>query len=180
MKPEGMNDNETADEYLARMEKEAKDEKEGNADYIDDLVLTKLLLTEMQEFKDGERKSASNELAGHFLHILDRIMKRANFKGYSDEYKDEFRSKAQILFVKHWYKFKPESIQKNWYTKNKVKHFKEEAEWKGAFTWFSLMSWTGCTDEIKRLNKISEKRKKLIEEENQNLRNYESYNYNQY
>lgn len=172
-----MTENETAEEYLSRI---SKSDKKANSDYIDDLVLTKLLLKEIKEFKNGERKSASNELASHFLLILARIMKRGNFKGYSPEYKDEFRSKAQILFVKHWHKFKPKSIQKNWYTKNKVKYFKDESEWKGAFTWFSLMSWTGCTDEIKRLNKISEKRKKLIEEENKELVNYESYNYNQY
>jgi hypothetical protein len=150
----------------------------GKIDYIDDKELTKKLLLEIENYKSGKQKTASNDLAVCSLRILERILSRRNFKNYTDDYKDEFRSKAHFLFAKYWHRYEPEKVRKNFYVKDGIKYLKDKSEWQGAFSWFTLLSWTACTDEIKRLNKLKEKRKELFETESSDLKLYDSYPYN--
>jgi len=139
--------------------------------YMDDLELTKMLLEEQKEFLEGKRKSASNDLAKKFITVLEHYLTKHNVSGYSKNYKDEFRSKAYILFVKHWFKFDPKKARLNYYQKDGELYYKEEEELKGGFGWFSLFSSTASIDEIKRLKKIRENLKALVDEKNAALEN---------
>ena len=133
-------------------------------DYINDKELTKLLLKEKEEYFNKERKSCSNQLAEKFLLILEKILTRPNFNRYSQDYKDEFKSSAELLFIKHWFKFNPEKIKKNYFIKNGKKILKEKKDWGGAFAFFSILAWTGCTDEIKKFKKIKNEKQQMIDD----------------
>jgi hypothetical protein len=147
-----------------------KSEAEKSKFYIDDYKLTKLLLKEQKEFQEGLRKTSSNELAKYFITILEHILTKHNFSGYSKNYKDEFRSKSYMLFVKHWHKFDPTRARLNYFQKNGELFYKEDVEeLRGAFGWFSLFAQTASVDEIRRLNKIRDKLKEIVEEKNTEL-----------
>jgi hypothetical protein len=149
-----------------------KSKEEQNKFYVDDYELTKLLLKEQKEFHEGLRKTSSNELAKQFITILEHVLTKHNFSGYSKNYKDEFRSKAYMLFVKHWHKFKPEKARLNYYQKDGELFFKEDVnELRGAFGWFSLFSSTASIDEIKRFKRIRENNQKIIDGKNSDLEN---------
>lgn len=142
--------------------------------YIDDYQLTKDLLREQKEFKEGLRKSSSNELAKQFITVLEHVLTKHNFSGYSKNYKDEFRSKAYMLFVKHWHKFDPAKARLNYYQKDGELFFKEDvAELRGGFGWFSLFSQTASIDEIKRFKRIREKLKEIVDSKNADLETME-------
>ena len=146
--------------------------------YIDDYKLTVDLRREQKEFRAGERKSASNELAKDFIMILEHVLTKHNFSGYSKNYKDEFRSKAYELFVKHWHKFDPLRARLNYYQKDKELFLKEdEAEWRGGFGWFSLFSSTASIDEIKKFKKQRIKMQVIIDEKNADLAQIEDFLY---
>ena len=146
--------------------------------YIDDYRLTVDLLREQKEFKEGLRKSASNELAKDFITILEHVLTKHNFSGYSKNYKDEFRSKAYELFVKHWHKFDPLRARLNYYQKDKELFLKEDvAEWRGGFGWFSLFSSTASIDEIKKFKKQRLKMQEIIDEKNADLAQIEDFLY---
>lgn len=154
------------------------DTKEGDNFYCDDYALTALLLKEQEEFRNGERTSASDEIGTYFLTIREHVLTKRNFSGYSQNYKDEFRSKANELFAKHWHKFDPIRARKNYTQKDGELFLKEDkTEWRGGFGWFSLFCRTAAIDEIKRLNKIRQKNQAIIEEKNHDLAQMESYLY---
>ncbi len=154
-----------------------KTKKEVNF-YIDDYRLTKDLLREQKEFREGLRKSSSNELAKDFITVLEHVLTKHNFSGYTKNYKDEFRSKAYELFVKHWHKFDPYRARLNFYQKNGELFFKEdESEWRGGFGWFSLFSKTASIDEIKKFKKQKEKIKEILDEKNTELLQIDDFLY---
>lgn len=146
--------------------------------YIDDVYLTKLLMKEQAEFRNGERRTASEELAVFFLTILDHILTKRNFSGYSRNWKDEFRSKSHELFAKHWHKFDPERARLNYYQKDKELYLKPQEEWRGGFGWFSLFCRTGALDEIKKLQNQSKKIQEIIDNKNADLVGMEASQFN--
>ena len=149
-----------------------KTKAETDKFYTDDYKLTKQLLKEQKEFREGKRKTASNELAKEFITILEHILTKHNFSRYTKAYKDEFRSKAYMLFVKHWHKFDPRKARLNYYQVDGELFYKEnENELRGAFGWFSLFSKTAAIDEIKRLNNQREKMMKIVDKKNADLEN---------
>jgi len=146
--------------------------------YIDDLELTQQLMKEQKEYLAGDRKTSSNDLASKFIIVLEHVLTKYNFSGYSKNYKDEFRSKAYILFVKHWFKFKPEKTRLNYYQKDGELYFKEDPkEYRGAFGLFSLFSSTGAIDEIKRFKRQREKIKEILDAKNAELESLDQYLY---
>lgn len=158
------------------MSKQTKNGEENF--YCDDYALTALILKEQDEFRAGERKSASNELAEEFLKIREHVLTKRNFSGYSKNYKDEFRSKANELFVKHWHKFDPLRSRKNYTQRDGELYLKDDVnEYRGAFGWFSLFCTTAAIDEIKRFKNIREKTQKIIDESNADLKLMDSYLY---
>jgi hypothetical protein len=126
-------------------------------DYVNDKELTDLLLKEIEERKQGLRKGPSNELAEKFLLILDKILTSYKYKNYTDLWKDEFKSFAIYLFAAHWYKFKPERAQKNYYTRNGEKILKDEKDFEGAVGYFTLLVTTAIHDTIRKLKAEREK-----------------------
>ena len=146
--------------------------------YIDDVRLTKDLRREQKEFKEGLRTKSSNELAKDFIMVLEHVLTKHNFSGYTKNYKDEFRSKAYELFVKHWHKFDPLRARLNYYQKDNVLYLKEdEAEWRGGFGWFSLFSKTAAVDEIKKFKKRREVIKTILDEKNAELTQIDDFLY---
>ena len=146
--------------------------------YMDDVRLTKDLIREQAEFKAGLRKTSSNELAKDFIIVLEHVLTKHNFSGYTKNYKDEFKSKAYELYVKHWHKFDPLRARKNYYQKDGELYLKEdESEWRGGFGWFSLFSRTAAVDEIKRFKKIRENMKEIIDQKNNDLSQIEDFLY---
>ncbi len=144
--------------------------------YCDDYDLTALILKEQAEFRAGERKSGSNELGAEFLKIREHVLTLRNFSGYSRNYKDEFRSKANELFAKHWHKFDPARARLNFTQRNGELFYKEDVtELRGAFGWFSLFCKTAAIDEIKRFKNIREKQQKIIDEKNGDLKQMDSF-----
>ncbi|MCK5536488.1 MAG: hypothetical protein KAI79_06655 [Bacteroidales bacterium] len=136
--------------------------------YMDDYELTAHLMREQDEFKEGKRKMASNELASKFLIVLEHILTKRNYFGYS--FKDEFRSKSHELFTKHWHKFDPTRARLNYYQENQVLYYKTDVkELRGGFGWFSLFIKTACSDEIKRFKKNQEKTQRVMDEKNASL-----------
>jgi len=96
--------------------------------YIDDIDLTSTLISEIKErekylseniTRDGcitKIKGPSNILGEWFIKVTDRMLTRYNFRGYSDNYKDEFKSNAYLFFARYWWKFNPERVTQNWTT----------------------------------------------------------------
>jgi len=143
--------------------------------YIDDYALTKLLLKEQKDYKEGLVKTSSNELAKQFITILEHVLTKHNFSNYSKNYKDEFRSKAYMLFVKHWHKFDPLKARLNYYQKDGELFYKEDInEIRGGFGWFSLFSSTAAIDEIKKFKRIREKTQAILNTKNAELENIDS------
>jgi len=155
-----------------------KTEEEKQKFYIDDYALTKLLLKEQEEYKNGLRTKSSEELAKNFITVLEHVLTARNFSGYSKNYKDEFRSKAYLLFVKHWHKFDPAKARLNYYQKDGELFYKENVdELRGGFGWFSLFARTAALDEIKRFKRIREKNQEIIDGKNADLENIDSFLY---
>ena len=149
-------------------------EAEKKKFYIDDYALTKQLMKEQKDFKEGLIKTSSNDLAKQFIIVLEHVLTKHNFSGYSKNYKDEFRSKAYMLYVKHWHKFDPAKARLNYYQKDGELFFKEDvSELRGGFGWFSLFSSTASIDEIKRFKRIREKLKIIVDGKNADLENME-------
>ena len=156
----------------------AKKKTKKDTFYIDDYRLTKDLFREQKEFKEGKRKQASNELAKDFIMILEHVLTKHNFSGYTKNYKDEFRSKAYELFVKHWHKFDHLKARLNYYQKDGELYLKEDIdEMRGGFGWFSLFSKTGAVDEIKKFKKYREKMQEIVDEKNTELLQIDDFLY---
>lgn len=146
--------------------------------YCDDYALTALLLKEQAEYIAGTRTQASNEIGTYFLQIREHVLKKRNFSGYSANWKDEFRSKSNELFAKHWHKFDPSRARKNYTQVDGELFYKEDpAEWRGGFGWFSLFCKTAAVDEIKRLKRISQNVQKVIDGKNHDLNSIDTFLY---
>jgi len=130
--------------------------------YIDDKELTKLLMKEIQERKDGKRKGPSNELTEKFLLIYNKILTRNNFSGYTNAWKNEFYDKATMKFMRNWYKFNPKKIQANY------KKGQYIGPVKGAHTFFTTIVFSSIFDVIrknKKMEKMLDKIKSLYDDE---------------
>ena len=177
-KENGPKENETLKNLTTKDLIREKTEEEKKKFYIDDYALTKQLMKEQQDFKDGLIKTSSNELASQFIVVLEHVLTKHNFSGYSKNYKDEFRSKAYMLFVKHWHKFDPTRARLNYFQKDGELFLKEDKnEWRGGFGWFSLFSQTAAVDEIKRFKRHREKLKEIVDDKNSELETLDAYLY---
>jgi len=136
--------------------------RDTSRDYIDDLKLTKQLLKEIEEYKQGKRKGASEELGKVFLTTFNKIMTKSSYRNYSDDWKNDFLSKASYLFARHWYKFDPLKQQKNYYQKNGKKYLKPKEEWRGAHNWLTLFCTTAIHDIIRERKKEKEEQENLV------------------
>lgn len=140
--------------------------------YFDDLKMTKLLMKEIEERKQGKRKGPSDELGKAFLQVLEHTLTSRKYRNYTDDWKDEFRGLAIEKFLKHWYKFNPERIQKNYYQREGKKYLKDKSEWKGAHTFFTQMVISSIHDIINKFKKyhgriedIAESYDRMLEQE---------------
>ena len=88
--------------------------KKDSIDYIDDRTITSMIIKEMNEAPEGvQHPKPSDELSEMYLDIMYNILKKPNFSGYYEEVKESMISKAQILFLTNWYKFKPYRVRNN-------------------------------------------------------------------
>ena len=147
-----------------------KEEVKNINDYIDDYELTKMLMKEVEEYKQGKRKSPSEELSKKFLTIFYHFISSWKYYGYTDDRKQDFLSQASYLFLKNWHKFNPEKVQKNWKQKNNEKYLVKEDEYRGAFSFFTMICANGVHFIINKFKKEKENHEKLIERENENMR----------
>jgi len=129
--------------------------------YIDDKKLTATLLKEIEEYKQGKRKGASEELGEAFLKIFNKIMTKQSYRNYSDDWKNDFLSKASYLFARHWHKFNPYKQQKNYFQRNNKKYLKDEKDFEGALNWFSLFCFTAIHDIIRERKKEKEEKENM-------------------
>jgi len=144
-------------------------EKE-KVDYMDDYVLTKQLIKEAEEFKNGERTRPSEDLAASFLTVFEHFISSWKYYRYTDDRKQDYRSQSSYLFIKNWYKFDPTKVQKNWKQKDKQKYLVEESEYRGAFSFFTMICANGTHSIIDKHKKEKAKRDKLIQDENEKSR----------
>lgn len=151
--------------------------KAKKAIYIDDIENYALEGKVTSLIVCSKRQTPSAYMTKEFLNVLEHTLTKRNFSGYSPGYKDEFRSKASILFVKHWHKFDPSRARLNYFQKNGELFYKEVSELRGAFGWYSLFSKTGIVDEIKRLKKIRVKNAEIVDQKNAELAGYDSCMY---
>lgn len=149
----------------------------------------------------------SNMLGEWFIKITERMLSRGNFRNYSDNYKDEMRSDAYLFFARYWWKFNPEKVTQNWtlppkdaiwenvydtegvivsknifVNENDVKvpwhsKMKPEEEWKGGFSFFTTLAWSGAIGALKIRKKEDEQRQKIAEDMAKNSRDSTSTEY---
>lgn len=159
------------------MSSETKEAK----NYIDDLELTRLLIEEINNrknlIKSGSEKlpGPSNQLGAWYIKVVDRLLTKHNFRGYSDNYKDEFKSSAYLFFARYWWKFDPSrvkgNIDKELLELAEIQEETEEIEnsvplkeeLKGGFTFFTTLAWTGILAALKVLKLNDAFRKKMAE-----------------
>jgi len=89
-----------------------KKKREKNI-YLTDKYVTSILLRDIREQKDNEKKVASEELAKCFLEIQKKILTKPNFKNYYNLTKENMISRGSYLFLTNWYKFKPYRSKNN-------------------------------------------------------------------
>jgi hypothetical protein len=130
--------------------------------YFDDIKITKLLIKEAKEKLEGKRKQPSDEITQSFIDILEHSLSSRKYSGYSPEWKDEFRGLAYEKFVKHWFKFKPDRAQKNYFQRNNEKILKEKEEWGGAHGYFTTIVISSIHDIIRKFKKEKENRENLV------------------
>lgn len=143
--------------------------KETN-DYMDDYELTKKLIQEVEEFKNGKRNKPSEELSEAFLTVFYRFISSWKYYRYTDDRKQDFLSQSSYLFVKNWMKFDPTKVQKNWRQKDKEKYLVPEEEYRGAFSFFTMICANGTHSIITKFKKEKEKKDALISDENEKAR----------
>jgi len=101
---------------------------------------------------------SSNKLAEYFLHIESSILKKFNWRNYTQAYKDELTSSANTFFIRYWWKFNPTRMALNYNTIKGEKILKPEQEFKGAFLYFTSLAYSGNLAGIKFLNKSKQSR----------------------
>lgn len=147
-----------------------KSEIKEKANYIDDLELTRILIHEInirnQKVANNEKPDGpSNQLGAWFIKVVDRMLTRGNFRGYSDNYKDEFKSNAYLFFARYWWKFDAKRVAGN-YIKNTSgeKVLKESITYKGGFSYFTTLAWTASLGALKSLKESDASRQKMAED----------------
>jgi len=108
---------------------------------------------------------ASNELGKYFLEIEENILKKSNWRNYSQAYKDELMSSANTFFARYWWKFDPIRMRLNYTLEKGKKILKEKIEYKGAFLYFTSLAYSGNLAGIKFLNK-SKQSKEISDNKN--------------
>jgi len=140
-----------------------KDSKHSkNINYFDDKKVTQELLKEIEERKEGKRKNPSDFIIKEFFRTFERIMTKHSYKNYSEGWKQDFFSRANFLFVKHWWKFNPKKQQKNYYQREGKKIYKDEKDLLGAHNWFTLLIITAIHDIIRFKKKRKKAEDKMI------------------
>lgn len=159
--------------------------------YINDLELTKILIKEINNRKyiieqtKEKVPGPSNQLGEWFVKVTDHMLTRGNFRGYSDNYKDEFKSNAYLFFARYWWKFDPTRVAGNkikppkdaelksdgkyYISENNTEIewkqlYKPESEWKGGFTFFTTLAWTGTLGALKTLKEADNFKQKMAED----------------
>ena len=148
-----------------------KSEIKEKANYIDDLELTRILIQEIalrtQKVSNNEKPNGpSNQLGAWFIKVVDRMLTRGNFRGYSDNYKDEFKSNAYLFFARYWWKFDAKRVAGN-YIKGITEGervLKEESTLKGGFSYFTTLAWTASLGALKVLKEADSSRQKMAED----------------
>lgn len=141
--------------------------------YIDDLDLTRILIQEIQNrqslIEQGLKPvGPSNALGVWFVKVVDRMLTRGNFRGYSDNYKDEFKSNAYLFFARYWWKFDATRVIGNYSVKDGVKTLKEPETFKGGFSYFTTLAWTATMGALKTLKENDISRQKIAEDKFKN------------
>lgn len=148
-----------------------KTEIKEKANYIDDLELTRILIHEInirtQKVANNEKPDGpSNQLGAWFIKVVDRMLTRGNFRGYSDNYKDEFKSNAYLFFARYWWKFDAKRVAGN-YIKGPSEGervLKESTTYKGGFSYFTTLAWTASLGALKALKETDSSRQKMAED----------------
>lgn len=102
------------------------------------------------------------ELGEFFILIVDRMLTKSNWSGYSDNYMDEFKSSAYWFFSRYWMKF---NILKVKGQENKPEHLKT-----GGFSYFSTLTYSGILAALKILKKEDNAKKEISHDMNSNVR----------
>jgi hypothetical protein len=177
---------------------EYRDKKQPKQLYIEDSELTRLLLSEISNRKTISETAEigtklpgpSNQLGEWFIKVTHRMLTRGNFRNYSDNYKDEFKSDAYLFFARYWWKFDPRKVAQNLIllpnttvVKNKkqkmttyywqetkdaekieyVPELKPSEQLLGGFSYFTTLAWTGTLGALSSLKKADEFRQNIAE-----------------
>ena len=153
------------------------------ANYLNDSDLTRVLLRDKSVDnglkEDGTKKPprSSEELAEMYLLMVQKVLTKPNFRGYSTEYANELRGHANIFFSRYWWKFDPLRVASNvnleeskakWFeeipgdaTEEKIvvkdipmefRVIKSDEELTGAFSYFSTLIFSAFLGGLKSLN----------------------------
>jgi hypothetical protein len=204
-----IDEDEFEEELESFVKKQPKQEKQL---YIDDKELTELLIKELTARKAiadvaevGAKLPGPSELLGEwFVKVTHRMLTRGNFRNYSDNYKDEFKSDAYLFFARYWWKFDPRKVAQNLILlpnttivvnkKQKTKTFfwsetkeSEKIEYVpdmkdaelllGGFSYFTTLAWTGTLGALSTLKKADEFRQNLAENMMNDSRNNTTLDY---
>jgi len=144
--------------------------------YIDDVELTKQLMEEIEQYNKGQRKNPSDSLIKKFFLIQEKILTASKYNGYTKDYKDEFKSEANLLFIRYWMKFNPYKVKNNIDNDNidfdiaanpnididiKGDYKKLKKELKGALTYFTILNITAIHTIINKEKKFRNFKKNL-------------------
>jgi len=156
--------NEEIEDAPQKPKKRAK--KTNIIDYLDDYVITKDLIRECNEYKAGERKSPSEELAKSFLVIFKHFISSWKYYRYTPDRKQDYLSQSSFLFMKNWFKFDATRVQKNYKQVNGEKFLVDESEFRGAFSFFTMICANGTHAQIAKHKKQKERMDELKAEQN--------------
>lgn len=158
---------EIIEELVSENTDQTKQKEKTQKIYIDDLELTRILIEESTNrinlsLQDPSAKlpGPSNKLGEWFIKVTDHMLTRGNFRGYSDNYKDEFKSSAYLFFARYWWKFDASKVKQN---TDKNGNFKDQQDLKGGFSFFTTLAWTGTLSALKTLKEADEFRKNIAE-----------------
>jgi len=137
--------------------------------YFDDVKVTELLIKEIEEYKQGKRKSPSNELTQYYLDVVNNILKSSKYTFYTEDWKEEFLSYASYKFVRYWHTFKVNKSKSNFKNgKLKTKNLK------GAYNFFTSLAISAIHYVIRNFNTERKNKEELANEYN-NFWNQEWY-----
>lgn len=114
------------------------------------------------------RLLASEKLASYFMLIEERILSKGNWRGYTNEYKNELRSMGSLFFARYWWKYNPLRVNKNKLEENHNYNEDDDVLY-GAFTYFTNLISSAFLGGISDINKS----KKLLKEKDSKIEHSE-------